>query len=151
MLKKITWGHGVVIALGLFILFILSLIFLFTRGWQNAEMVSDNYYQEELVYQNVIDAKNNADKLLVKPTFSQSPAGITITFPKEITLDENKVLFHLFRTNDGNLDIEKEISLGEDGKILIPKQVLVEGSYTLIINWDSNKTPYQIDYDVLWK
>ncbi len=56
-MKKLNWGHGLAIALGCFIIFILSLIFIFPMGKQNAEMISNNYYEEELQYQDVIDAK----------------------------------------------------------------------------------------------
>jgi hypothetical protein len=54
---KFTWGHGIVVALGLFISFILYLIFIFPIGKQNSELVTENYYEDELSYQKVIDAK----------------------------------------------------------------------------------------------
>ena len=60
---KFTWGHGIVVALGLFISFILYLIFVFPIGKQNSELVTENYYEDELSYQKVIDAKNNAETL----------------------------------------------------------------------------------------
>ena len=41
--------------------FILFLIFVFSHGMKNSELISDNYYQDELTYQDVIDAKTNAD------------------------------------------------------------------------------------------
>lgn len=151
MFKKFTWGHGVLVALGLFKIFILSMIFFFTRGWQNAEEISDNYYADQLAYQDVIDAKNNADKLAEKPLYSEGSDGITITFPPEISVDGNKVAFHLFRTDDAKLDANKELILDANKRILIPKQILFKGSYTLKINWKTNGKPYQIDYDVQWK
>lgn len=151
MFKNFTWGHGLVIALGTFMLFILSLIFIFTRGWQNAEMVSDNYYEDELVYQQVIDAKNNADALNEKPKYAQNANGIQIQFPKSITIDKQEVDFHLFRTDDAKLDVEKELKADGAGRIHIPNQILFPGSYTLKINWSTDGKPYQVDYDVLWK
>lgn len=61
-MKKFTWGHGIAIALGSFMLFILGIIFfgaqmLFPDGNDNSDLVSDNYYENELAYQEVIDAK----------------------------------------------------------------------------------------------
>ena len=41
-MKKLNWGHGLMIALGCFILFILFLILVFPIGKQNADMISDN-------------------------------------------------------------------------------------------------------------
>ncbi len=151
MFKNFSWGHGIVIALGSFIAFILFLIFVFSNGMKNSELISDNYYQDELVYQETIDAKNNAEDLAEKPAFRQSKAGITLTFPKSIAPQDSKVEFHLFRTDDSNLDVKKEVELNGNGQFLIPAKVIFPGSYTLILKWENYKTPYQVDFDVLWK
>lgn len=150
MFKKFTWGHGVAVALGSFIAFILFMIFIFSNGQQNSELVSDNYYEDELVYQQVIDAKKNAEQLIEKPTFKQIPAGIKILFPTAVLPETRKVDFELFRTDDANLDVKKELALDASNTLLIPKQVISKGSYTLKIKWLQNKKPYQVDYDVLW-
>ncbi|WP_226063409.1 FixH family protein [Kaistella polysaccharea] len=150
MFKKFTWGHGVAVALGSFIAFILFMIFIFSNGQQNSELVSDNYYEDELVYQQVIDAKKNAEQLTEKPTFKQIPAGIKILFPTAVLPETRKVDFELFRTDDANLDVKKELALDASNALLIPKQVISKGSYTLKIKWLQNKKPYQVDYDVLW-
>jgi len=151
MLKKLNWGHGVAIALGSFIVFILFLIFVFSHGMKNSELISNDYYQDELTYQQVIDAKNNAETLVQKPAYSQDKNGITIVFPQSISVDDSKVNFTLFRTDDGNLDVKKEIVLDGSKQFTIPSKVLSAGSYTLKIKWKENKKPYQLDYDVQWK
>lgn len=149
-MKNLNWGHGLAIALGCFILFILFLIFIFPMGKQNAEMISTNYYEEELQYQDIIDAKNNAAKLEQTPTYKPTAEGILITFPQTIKVDENTVNFVLFRTEDSNLDVKKEVTL-QHNLFLIPAKVISAGSYTLKLKWTENKKPYQVDYDILWK
>ncbi|WDF47100.1 FixH family protein [Chryseobacterium sp. KACC 21268] len=149
-MKNLNWGHGLAIALGCFILFILFLIFIFPMGKQNAEMISNNYYEEELQYQDIIDAKNNAAKLEQTPTYKSTAEGILITFPQTIKVDENTVNFVLFRTEDSNLDVKKEVTL-QHNLFLIPAKVISKGSYTLKLKWTENKKPYQVDYDILWK
>ncbi len=151
-MKKFTWGHGVVAALGAFILFILGMIFLFPLGKKNAEMVSDNYYEEELVYQQVIDAKNRADTLKLRPQYFQDHNGIKITFPENINSNNSTVSFVLNRTEDRNLDINKKSQpLDQKNSFLIPAKVLTKGNYTLRLSWIKDKTDYRIDYDVVWK
>lgn len=149
-MKKLHWGHGLAIALGCFIIFILFLIFIFPIGKQNADMISNNYYEEELEYQKIIDAKDNAAKLEQLPAYKATSEGMLITFPESIKTDENKVNFILFRTDDSNLDVKKEIVL-QHNLFLIPKKVISKGSYTLKLKWTQNKKPYQIDYDIQWK
>ena len=150
MFKKFSWGHGIVVALASFIAFILFMILIFPEGQQNSELVSDDYYQDELSYQTVIDSKKNADLLAEKPSFQQSPAGIKILFPATLTPENGKVNFELYRTDDSNLDVKKELSLDAAHAILIPAKVISKGSYTLKVKWQQDKKPYQVDYDVLW-
>lgn len=151
MFKKLSWGHGVVIALGSFIAFILYLILIFPMGKQNAEMISSNYYEEELVYQDVIDAKKRAMDLEVHPVYSQDKNGIKLHFPTERKVDKKEIDFVLFRTDDSTLDLKKVEILDGTNSLLIPARVLVPGSYTLKTKWKENNQLYQIDYDVLWK
>ncbi|WP_374458553.1 FixH family protein [Chryseobacterium taeanense] len=150
-MKKFTWGHGVVLALLAFIIFILSMLFLFPNGQKNSEMVTDNYYEEELKYQDVIDAKKRADELQEKPVYSQDKSGIKITFPKDYDNSNTTVKFVLNRTDDQNLDIHKSVQLDANKSFLIPAQVLRFGNYTLRLNWTKDKTDYRMDYDVIWK
>lgn len=150
MFKKFHWGHGVAIALAAFIGFILFMILVFPNGKQNSELISDNYYEDELTYQQVIDAKKNAEQLAEKPVYSQSANGIKLTFPSSINPEGKKINFVLFRTDDKNLDVKKEEVLDGTNSLQIPAKVISKGSYTLKVKWLENKKPYQLDYDVLW-
>lgn len=151
MFKKFNWGHGIALALGSFMAFILFMILVFPNGKQGAELVTEHYYNEELQYQSVIDAKKNAEQLSEKPVYAQSSNGIVITFPKNILPDQQKVNINLFRTNDATLDVVKDLTLDQKNTLLIPAKVLAKGSYTLKIKWKKDQKPYQLDYDVEWK
>jgi hypothetical protein len=152
-MKNFSWGHGVVIALAAFIIFILSMLFLFPNGQKNSEMVTDNYYEEELKYQDVIDAKKRADDLQKeeKPVYSQDINGIKITFPKDYNNSNTTVKFVLNRTDDQNLDIKKSEQIDAQQSLLIPSKVLKIGGYTLRLTWTKDKQEYRMDYDVIWK
>ena len=155
-MKKFTWGHGVIVALGSFMILILGIIFfgakiLFPNGNESSDLVSENYYEDELSYQKVIDAKNNADNLLQKPQFAQLPEGIKITFPKDAVNETSKVKYHLYRTNDETKDKYGSVELSADKSFIIPKSFLEAGNYTLKVKWTLNKKDYQVDYDVVWK
>ncbi len=151
MFKKFNWGHGIVVALGSFILFILFMIFIFPNGKKNSDLVSDSYYEDELQYQQVIDGKKNAAELTSQPIYFQNSEGIKINFPETIKPDLGKINFVLFRTDDSNLDVKKETTLDAQNSFLIPKNIIIAGPYTLKVKWKQNDKPYQIDYDVLWK
>ena len=61
---KSKWGYGVAFLYGGFVLFMLSIVFYVS--FQDFQMVEDDYYRKELVYQDQIDKmertrKNNSD------------------------------------------------------------------------------------------
>ena len=75
---------------------------------------------------------------------------IAVTIVAIIKIAGNKANFVLFRTDDSNLDVTKEVTITQN-YFIIPKKVITKGSYTLKLKWTENKIPYQIDYDILWK
>lgn len=150
MLKNFTWGHGIVVALGSFMIFILSLIWYFTSTWKNSELITDNYYEEELAYQNVIDAKNKAINLKELPVYQQNESGISVTFPSEINNSNSKFRIDLHRAEDQKLDIIREMKLDQRNSIFIPAKVLAKGNYVLRVMWKKDNEEYQIDYDLIW-
>lgn len=150
-MKKFTWGHGIALALACFIGFILYLIFIFPIGKQTSDLVSDNYYQDELEYQKVIDAKKNADQLSQNPFFAQLPYGIRIAFPKETIDAGQQVHFELYSTNDKEKDKKQNVNLDSNNSFLVPKEMLSTGSYTLKVRWKKSDIDYQVDYELVWK
>ena len=150
MLKNFTWGHGIVVALGSFIIIILSLIWYFTSTWKNSELITDNYYEEELAYQNVIDAKNKAINLKELPVYHQNDSGISVTFPSEINNSNSKFRIDLHRAEDQKLDIIREMELDQGNSIFIPAKVLAKGNYVLRVMWKKDNEEYQLDYDLIW-
>ena len=127
------------------------MVFGFTHGQQTSELVSNNYYEDELQYQEVIDGKNNAQQLTEIPKYRESEKGINITFVETELPTDKKVRFELYRTDDANLDIKKELTLDSENSFLIPIKVISKGPYTLKLKWSKVDKPYQVDYDVLWK
>lgn len=150
MLKKFTWGHGVALALGLFIIFILSMIFYFTSTWKNSELITDDYYEAELAYQDVIDAKSLANGLPEKTQYSQDKMGIRITFPQEYNNINTQFSIDLHRAEDQKLDVIKEMELDGRNSLFIPAAVLAKGNYVLRVHWTRAEKNYQLDYDLVW-
>ncbi|PQL92562.1 FixH family protein [Apibacter adventoris] len=148
---KFTWAHGVITALICFILFICSMVF--SNQFSNSyDLVTDEYYEEEINYQQEIDATKNAAKLKERPEINMDRTGILITFPKEFNLTNTKGRFLLFRANSKELDIKKNfLDLSPQNTILIPNKILVKGKYTLKLYWSKDKINYQMEVPIIWK
>lgn len=150
MLKNFTWGHGIALALVSFMAFILFMIFLFPNGQQNSELITDNYYEAELAYQDVIDAKKNAETLPQQPKYHQDATGISVTFPQSINAANSKFSIDLHRAEDEKLDVKRDMTLDARNSIFIPAKVLVKGNYVLRVKWTKESKNYQVDYDLVW-
>ena len=148
--SKFTWGHGIIVAIISFMAFIVGLVVYFTSTMKNSELITDNYYQEELMFQSVIDAKNRAEKLTQKPEVKIHTEGLIIHFPKDINNQNAIFKFFLFRTDDKNLDIKRDFKLNDDTYIISSKD-LIKGGYTLKLMWKKDYQDYQVDYDIVWK
>ena len=139
---KINWGTGIVIAIALFITFILSFVYktLFMEEYEH-HLVSEDYYKDELHYQEEIDKLNNAKYLTENVILSNTEQGIIIQFPKDKDFNkiEGKVNF-LRRSND-KLDFEKKIDLSSHS-MLIEDSILVTGKWEIRVDWQYNDEEY---------
>jgi hypothetical protein len=73
-----SWGYKILIVYILFIGMILGMVYVASR--QTNEMQDDNYYAKELVYQSVIDGKNNLNALTEKLVVENTSDAVQIKF-----------------------------------------------------------------------
>lgn len=133
------WGWSIVLAFSIFGLFIGWLVF---RTFQETiELVSDDYYQQELVYQRQIDKMTNNQALLVPLTFSQQAQQLVVQFPAELTAEvQGKI--HLFRPSDERRDQVMTIALNPQRQQIIATDGLVKGHYKVKVDWTSGDAAY---------
>jgi len=118
------WGKGVAIVLGLFIVFIGFLAFTLIR--QKVDLVTDEYYKEDMAYQGEIDALDAGFKLK-ELQVSQRNGQLIVEFDQNITSDS--VIIDLWRPNDKKLD--KSFSVKGTHLFMLPLQEIESGSYEL--------------------
>ena len=139
---KINWGTGIVIALVLFMIFILSFVYkTIAVDKYEHHLVSEDYYKDELYYQKEIDKLNNAAKLSENITLSNSEKGITISFPQDKDFNKINGTIYFMRRSNIKLDFEKEIKLNNHFTI-IPDSLLVSGKWIIKIDWQYNDEEY---------
>tara|TARA_R110002072_G_scaffold172324_8_gene326396 strand:+ start:8527 stop:8973 length:447 start_codon:yes stop_codon:yes gene_type:complete len=139
---KINWGTGIVIAIGLFMSFILYMVItMMTDNNYDYEMVVDDYYKKEIGFQAELDGRNNAANLTNKLRVEQSLDGILLVFPEEIASQMENGSVTFYRVNKKELDFEKSIQLSEN-KMLIPAESLLPGRWDVSVRWEMNGKTY---------
>lgn len=118
------WGKGIIIAMAAFIGFILVLAITLMR--HKVDLVNEDYYLQEIHYQDEIDAQELGFEL------SQAQVQVQPPFLSVHIHDDwntKQVELHLTRPNDQRLD--KSYTIVGTKTFLIPIDDLEAGNYTL--------------------
>lgn len=137
------WGKSIVLAFVLFALFIGVLVTISVR--QDVPLVSANYYEQELKYQEQIDRIKNTNDLPEKPVIEVAGGALEVRYPlmSEITAGE----LELFRPSDSKLD--RKYSLTADATIQrIDLTGLPGGMYKARMRWAQNGKEYFLESTV---
>ncbi|WAC03949.1 FixH family protein [Lacinutrix neustonica] len=147
---KINWGTGIVIAFVLFISFIMYFVINMNINKKyDHDLVAEDYYEQELDYQNAINKEENAKNLFKNLSLEQTEKGVIIHFPEALELSEISGKVFLYRPSNKQFDFEILISLS-DYHLLIPDKRLLDGRWNIKIDWNHKGQDYlyksQINY-----
>ncbi|WP_142684487.1 FixH family protein [Chitinophaga polysaccharea] len=134
------WGHKIIIVFAVFAAGILALV---TKSMRTRiDMVTPDYYSEELKYQQVIDGKENAGRLSAPVNISQEDTGIRISFPPELRNRSitGKLIF--YRPSDSGKDVLLPLQPDLQGQQFIDKGLFIRGPYKVKVAWTMNNLPY---------
>jgi hypothetical protein len=139
---KFNWGTGIVLAFIGFISFILYFIIsMNVNDKYEYDLVSEDYYADELDYQNDIDKLNLTKNLATNISYTKSNKGLIIHFPSDIDFEKITGKVFLYRPSNKQLDFETTISLSKSN-LLIPDKRLVDGRWNIKIDWQYNGNSY---------
>ncbi|AJR03446.1 FixH family protein [Siansivirga zeaxanthinifaciens] len=139
---KINWGNGIVLAFIGFISFIMYFIITMNVDEKyNHDLVTEDYYGEELEYQTSINKLNNAKNLQSNIAYEKTSEGLIIKFPEDIDYKKITGKVFLYRPSNKQLDFETAISLSKP-YLLIPDNRLVDGRWNITIDWQYNDELY---------
>jgi hypothetical protein len=139
---KISWPAGIIIALSSFIIFILSFVYKATfLPEYDHHLVSEEYYKDELNYQQEIDKEKKAGQLKENITLKKVSDGLLISFPSEFDPTKITGTISFQRISNSKIDFTLPIQL-KTSKILIADKDLVAGRWNVKIEWTANNETY---------
>ena len=134
-----SWGNKLVVVFILFALFIGTMVY---KAYNtHFDLVSKDYYKEELRYQDKIDGMNNAAKLR-DVRISESASAITIYLPKGQNGDSLKGEAFFYCITDEQNDKKFPLLVDSSAILVVPKSTLKKGPYQLKLNWVKGKETY---------
>lgn len=146
---KINWGTGIVIAIIAFMSFIMYFVISMSTDHKfSHDLVTDNYYQKELEFQDQIDATRNAKLLEEDVEIVKSEKGLQIYFPK-IFKNEMEGKVFLYRPSNKQLDFEIPISI-TDNYLLVPEKSLLDGRWNISVKVTHNNKEYYFSEEITY-
>ena len=133
------WGTKIILVFAVFVSGILFMVF--KAGSYNTDLVTIDYYEQELKYQHTIDAVERTNALTAKINCAVNGPQINIQFPAEMQNDQMEADVWLYCVADKQKDIRKRISTSE-GKISMPFLPVNHGLHEIKINWASKGQTY---------
>jgi nitrogen fixation protein FixH len=112
-------------------------------------LVTEDYYQEELAYQNEIDAEANASSFASGFRIIKNDRGLSIEIPEELRQQELKGTMSLYRPSNKHLDFDLEISLS-NSHLLIPDERLLGGRWDIKLRWSDKDKNYLIKKSITY-
>ena len=148
---KINWGTGITITIILFIGFIMYFVIkMSSDSSYNHDLVTEKYYQKELVYQQKIDASKNAAALGEKLTVEKTNKGLTLIFPSKLDPTKIKGKVFLYRPSNKQLDFETQIAVSDSSYLLMPDKRLLDGRWNIIVDWTYNQQSYLFKKEIFY-
>jgi nitrogen fixation protein FixH len=147
---KINWGTGIVIGMLAFISFILYLVITMVTDQNfSHDLVTEEYYAKEMLYQDEIDAENNTNNLSEQIQGKRTQKGWQIVFPKELENEDIKGKVFLYRPSNMILDFELPLDI-LNSKMIIPKQKMLDGRWNITIEWSYQGKPYLYKKEIVY-
>jgi len=136
----LNWGNKLLLV---FAAFGIMMSYLVYRCMHTSyDLVSKDYYKEELTYQQVIDDAGRAGKLSQAIQMEQWKDNIQVCFPPEMkqTVISGTIYFYCA----ANAARDKKVSINTNVLAIqnISRRALLPGPYTVKINWESNSKQY---------
>lgn len=141
------WNWGTMLTI-VFILGASGIIFMVYRSQQmSAELVTDNYYAEELQFQKKIDARTAANNLSRKVAieYINVQDAIVVSFPPECLKGDIKGNIYFYNPSSGKQDRIIPIAMDAQGLQVIAAGKIARGTYSVQVEWRMNDKAYSTD------
>lgn len=147
---KFNWGTGIVVAFVAFISFILYFVItMSTNKKYEHDLVIDNYYGQELEFQNAINKEIHSQTLKQDVVWIRTSEGLLIEFPENFKPEDITGTISLYRPSNKLLDFETAIQLSNH-TLLITDKRLLEGRWNLKVDWKVNNEAYLYKKEIVY-
>jgi hypothetical protein len=141
------WGWKLAIAMGIFMVGVLAVVFYAMT--LDVNLVADDYYQQELAYEEQITRLKNTEGLELKPTFEKSADGklLVLTFPEDLNPEKGEIV--LYRPSDFTKDRRFPLKLDAARQQGFVSETLKAGLWRAKLTWEAGGKSYYQEFVIV--
>lgn len=144
---KFNWGTGITIVL---IAFAIGMGYaVYKAVQQDYDLVTSDYYTEELAYQDRIDEQRNALRLGEPVTLTLSEAGLLLKMPESLKGQQADAHLEMYCVTEADNDFSMEKADWTVADLAIPASRLKSGKWVAKLTLMVNDTGYYFDPEIL--
>lgn len=129
------FGHKILITIILFVSFIIGLV-VFAVSLDDIQLVSENYYEKEILYQDEINKMQNVQTHYGKVIwFNDAEQNLTLSFQSNTLEGVPEGQIQLFRPSDSRKDLQMAIQTNAEFHQNINTAHLDKGLWKVKIDW----------------
>lgn len=144
---KLNWGTGIVVTIILFLIISFAMIFHFMN--QKVDLVTDNYYEKTLTYQNQIDEADRSKEMDKEIRLEYLGNQLKIVFPDSIAKNMNEGEVYFYRPSDSNLDFKFPLQADKNNELVLDASKIDNGYWKVQMKWRMNKESYSVERTVI--
>jgi hypothetical protein len=148
-MKKIrfNWGTGITISIIVFMIIIIVITTIFMN--QRVDLVTDNYYEKTLTYQDQINTYKRTAGLDGKVSLKYGDNTLALSFPRTYFRKVDNGQLYFYRPSDSRKDFIIPIQLDEKGSQTLNTYKVEKGYWKIEIRWTMNNENYSSEESVL--
>lgn len=137
---KLNWGVGIFAGYGVFLIIVLGTV-LFTTT-EDINLVTEDYYEQEIAYQQQIDKMNRTKDLPEQLEIKVEQGRIRFAFPKMFESGEISGSLHIYRPSSNKMDLRVPIALNSNNEQIFPTSGIAKGLWEINVDWQANGNEY---------
>ena len=143
---SMNWGHKIIVV---FVVFVVGMLFLaYKSSTQNIELVTEDYYAKELVYQQKIDESKRTASLSSPVEIKLINHVLTIRFPKDFVTKEITGDATLYCPSDEKKDMLQHFTV-TDSAVTIAVPDNYHGLNYVKLNWEVDGENYYYEQKIV--
>jgi len=148
---RINWGTGLVFGMIAFISFIMYFVVtMMSSSDYDHDLVVEDYYKEELHYQQDIDAEKNALAMDENIELERAGSKLILQFPDDMDLTDIAGNVNLYRPSNKQLDFNIPFSDISGQKLEIPEAQLVKGRWNIKVTWQKEGKEFMFKKEIVY-